>query len=329
MSWGVAPINSLAEQSVIDPPYTQPVFVLGAGLTSGRSYTSITASAAQTLSTGSILTIGAGTAHDQTVTVSASTTTTTINVTSFTANASYPKNTPVALPNEGYLGVQVNGVTGTAPASVSAVSVTITSVTSGASTTYTPDSNGCVYQDEVPGKYYVTLGQPHCSVIRRQVREPHSNDTARIAAFASESLCPAAGVPRQRNGLDSYLRSGRHGQLRPIRRSTSRQRHAGLSGQHRHPKYQLDNRGGDGILGHVRNAVPLRVQLQRLVRRLPSRGTRDAGDSLGDDGRNKLCIHNRARKSHRSARDLDRSQQLRSGNRCPSRRPGHRRQLSV
>jgi Tfp pilus assembly protein PilV len=158
VSWGSAPINSLAEQSVIDPPYTQPSFTLSTALTSGHVYTSITATTSQTISAGSTLTIGAGTSQDQTVTVPSNQTGTTIAVTSFTANATYPYETPVALPDEGFIGVQVDGVSGSAPTGVTAVSVQVTSVTTGAVSTYYPDSNGCVYEEELPGTYYVTLG---------------------------------------------------------------------------------------------------------------------------------------------------------------------------
>jgi Tfp pilus assembly protein PilV len=158
VSWGTAPINSLAEQSVIDPPYTQPSFELSTALTSGHAYTSIKATTSQTISAGSILTIGAGTAQDQTVTVPSNQTGTLIAVTSFTANASYPVDTPVALPDEGYLGIQINGVSGAAPTGVTSVSVKVTSVSTGAVSSYYPDSNGCVYEEELPGTYYVTLG---------------------------------------------------------------------------------------------------------------------------------------------------------------------------
>lgn len=158
VTWGTAPINSLAEQSVIDPPYTQPSFDLSTALTSGHSYSSITATTSQTISAGSVLTIGAGTAVDQNVTVPSNQTGTTIAVSSFTANAAYPQGTTVALPDEGFLGVQINGVSGSAPTGVSGVSVQVTSVTGGATTTYYPDTNGCVYEEEVPGTYYVTLG---------------------------------------------------------------------------------------------------------------------------------------------------------------------------
>lgn len=158
VTWGSGPTQNIAEQSVIDPPYTQPSFELGSALNSGTKYTSIVATTAQSISAGSTLTIGAGTSQDQNVTVPSNQSGTTITVTSFTANASYPATTPVALPDEGFLGVQINGVKGTAPSAVAGVSVQLTSVTNGSSATFVPDSNGCVYEEELPGTSYVTLG---------------------------------------------------------------------------------------------------------------------------------------------------------------------------
>jgi hypothetical protein len=161
VTWGTARTQKIAEQSVIDPPYTQPSFSLASALKSGTTYSSIVSNTAQTLTTGSVLTIGAGTSHDQTVTVSSPPTTTTIAVSSFTANAAYPMSTPVALPEEGFIGVQINGFTGTAPNGVTGIPVQITNIPStgtGTSTTYYPDSNGCVYEEEMPGNFYVTLG---------------------------------------------------------------------------------------------------------------------------------------------------------------------------
>ena len=160
-SWGKGAAQKIAEQSVIDPPYTQPTFTLASALKSGTTYTSIVANAIQTLATGSVLTVGAGTSQDQTVTVSSPPTTTTISVSSFKANSTYSTGTPVALPDEGFIGVQIDGVSGSAPAGVTGIPVQITNIPSsgsGTTTTYYPDSNGCVYEEALPGTYYVTLG---------------------------------------------------------------------------------------------------------------------------------------------------------------------------
>lgn len=158
VSWGAGPVLNVAEQSIIDPPYNQPTFQLASALNSGSKYTSISAVTSQSLPVGAQLTIGAGSSVDQTVTVSANTSSTTIPVNSFTANSAYAVNTQVALPSMGYLGIQIDGVSGSAPAGVTSnVSVQVYSVSSQTTSTYTPDGNGCVYQEEVPGTYYVTL----------------------------------------------------------------------------------------------------------------------------------------------------------------------------
>ena len=86
--------------------------------------------------------------------------TTSVPVVSFTATNTYPANTTaVALPDEGYLAVQVNGESGSAPSDVGQVTVQIQSIATGSTaTSYTPDSNGCVFAQELPGSYNVTLG---------------------------------------------------------------------------------------------------------------------------------------------------------------------------
>ncbi len=165
ISWGPGHSQKLAEESVFDPPYSQPFFDLASGsgettgLISGDVYAVIYSKTAETIASGSTLTLGAGTSSSQTITVSSSVTNSkTIAVSSFTANANYAVGTPVALPSEGYLGVQVNGVSGVAPTNVASVTVGIepTGVPSSL-TDYVPDSNGCVYVQEPPGDYTVLL----------------------------------------------------------------------------------------------------------------------------------------------------------------------------
>jgi len=63
-----------------------------------------------------------------------------------------------AVPTDGYISVQIVGSTGTAPpGGVTGLQVTINDGPGGTLTTYTPDVNGCVFQQEVPGTYTVTL----------------------------------------------------------------------------------------------------------------------------------------------------------------------------
>jgi hypothetical protein len=131
------------------------------------TYTVVYSSTAQTIAAGSTLLIGSGTSlATTTVTVSSSANnSTTINVNSFTAAAAYPAGTPVSLSNEGYLAVQVDGASGSAPAQPSKVSVQIQETadandnpTTGTTVqTYTPDTNGCVYVEEPPAYYTVAL----------------------------------------------------------------------------------------------------------------------------------------------------------------------------
>jgi type II secretory pathway pseudopilin PulG len=163
VSWGSGSSKNLAEQSVISPSYGLPVFYLASKLTKGNPYSSLTAQGSGlTIAGNASLTIGANNSTSQVVTVASGgvSNSTTINVSpSFTANATYPVGTPVALPGEGYLGVQVNGVSGSAPSDVGQVTVQIQNTTSGSSSqSYTPDSNGCVFAQEVPGTYNVALG---------------------------------------------------------------------------------------------------------------------------------------------------------------------------
>jgi Tfp pilus assembly protein PilV len=161
VSWGQN--YKLAEQQVIDPPYSVAVFTLGTALSSGRATTTLTANTNQTIPAGAILTIGVGTTlAEANVTVSSTsppTNSETINLSSsFTPSANYPVGTPVSLPNDGYLAVQINGASGGVPSDISQVSVQISSSTTGASATFYPDSTGCVYESEIPGSYTVTLG---------------------------------------------------------------------------------------------------------------------------------------------------------------------------
>jgi hypothetical protein len=164
VTWGKN--SKLAESEVIDPPYGLAVFYLATGLTQGETgITALTATSPQTIAQGATLTIGADTADSQTVTVSAAdNNTTTIDVTNssghpVTALYSFPANTtPVALPGEGYLGVQAVGASGAAPADVEDVAVTVTPVSpAGASQTLYPDNTGCVYEQELPGTYDISL----------------------------------------------------------------------------------------------------------------------------------------------------------------------------
>ncbi len=162
VTWGKN--SKLAESEVINPPYGLAVFYLAAALTQNQhNITTLTSTTAETIAAGATLTIGADTADSQTVTVSsADNNTTTIDVTSFTALYNFPANTtPVALPGEGYLAVQVYGgaAAGGPPADVGDVAVTVTPVTpAGPAQTFYPDNTGCVYQQELPGTYDVSLG---------------------------------------------------------------------------------------------------------------------------------------------------------------------------
>jgi Tfp pilus assembly protein PilV len=162
VTWGSGPTRKLAEQSVISPSYGLPVFYLAQKLKSGTTnITSLLAAGNPlTIAGNASLTIGAESSTSQVVTVASGgvTNSTTVNVNSFTANATYPVGTPVALPGEGYLAVQVNGVSGSAPSDVSQVTVQIKNTITGVSQSYTPDSNGCVFAQEVPDSYNVTLG---------------------------------------------------------------------------------------------------------------------------------------------------------------------------
>ncbi len=63
-----------------------------------------------------------------------------------------------AVPTDGYISVQIVGATGTAPpGGVTGLQVKINDGPGGSLTTYTPDINGCVFQQEAPGTYTVTL----------------------------------------------------------------------------------------------------------------------------------------------------------------------------
>jgi hypothetical protein len=161
VTWGKN--SKLAESTIINPPYGLAVFYLATGITQGATVTTLTATTAQTIAAGATLTIGADTADSQTVAVSsADNGTTTISVTSFTALYSFPANTtPVALPGEGYLAVQVDGASslGGPPADVEDVAVTVTPVSpAGTAQTLYPDNTGCVYEQELPGTYDISLG---------------------------------------------------------------------------------------------------------------------------------------------------------------------------
>ncbi len=66
-----------------------------------------------------------------------------------------------ASPGDGFLSVQIIGATGSGPpGDVTNVPVVIDDGPEGADETYTPDTNGCVFREESPGTYSVTLGQP-------------------------------------------------------------------------------------------------------------------------------------------------------------------------
>jgi len=157
----------VAESEVINPPYGLAVFYLATGLTQGETgITTLTATNPQTIAQGATLTIGADTADSQTVTVSAAdNNSTTIDVTNssghpVTALFNFPANTtPVALPGEGYLAVQVDGAGTGPPADVEDVAVTVTPITpAGPAQTLYPDNTGCVYEQELPGTYDISLG---------------------------------------------------------------------------------------------------------------------------------------------------------------------------
>jgi hypothetical protein len=157
----------VAESEVINPPYGLAVFYLATGLTQGQSgITTLTATNPQTIAQGATLTIGADTADSQTVTVSAAdNNSTTIDVTNssgqpVTALFNFPAvTTPVALPGDGYLAVQVDGAGTGPPADVEDVAVNVTPVTpAGPVQTLYPDNTGCVYEQELPGTYDISLG---------------------------------------------------------------------------------------------------------------------------------------------------------------------------
>jgi hypothetical protein len=162
VAWGKN--YKVAESEVINPPYGLAVFYLATALRTTQSgVTTLTATTAQTIAQGATLTIGADTADSQTVTVhAADNNTTTISVNAFTPLFNFPANTtPVALPGEGYLAIQVDGgaAAGGPPADVEDVAVTVTPVTpAGPAQTVYPDNTGCVYEQELPGTYDVSLG---------------------------------------------------------------------------------------------------------------------------------------------------------------------------
>jgi len=161
VTWGKG--FKLAESMVINPPYGLAVLYLATGLTQNEAgITTLTATLPQTIAAGAPLTIGADTAYSQTVTVSAAdNNTTTIQVNSFTSLYNFPANTtPVALPGEGYLAIQVNGASFPVapPADVGDVAVTVTPVSpAGTTQTFYPDNTGCVYEQELPGTYDISL----------------------------------------------------------------------------------------------------------------------------------------------------------------------------
>ena len=160
VTWGKN--YKVAESEVINPPYGLAVFYLATGLTTSQSgVTTLTATTNQTIAQGATLTIGADTADSQTVTVRAvDNNTTTIDVNAFTPIFNFPANTtPVALPGDGYLAVQVTGAGVGPPADVEDVAVTVTPVApAGPAQTLYPDSTGCVYEQELPGTYDISLG---------------------------------------------------------------------------------------------------------------------------------------------------------------------------
>lgn len=66
-----------------------------------------------------------------------------------------------AVPTDGWVSVKITGASGsTPPAGVTSVVVGINDGPHGSVTNYSPDDNGCVYQQEVPGSYTVTLSSP-------------------------------------------------------------------------------------------------------------------------------------------------------------------------
>ncbi|HUO49176.1 MAG TPA: hypothetical protein VMU09_10110, partial [Acidimicrobiales bacterium] len=66
-----------------------------------------------------------------------------------------------AVPTDGWVSVQITGSSGShAPMGVNAVVVGINDGPHGAITNYSPDDTGCVYQQEPPGTYTVTLSSP-------------------------------------------------------------------------------------------------------------------------------------------------------------------------
>lgn len=117
-----------------------------------------------------------------------------------------------AVPTDGYISVQIVGATGTAPpAGVTNLHVSINDGPHGAVTTYTPDINGCVFQQEAPGTYTVGLSStsggyidwqentaPSTSVsVGSGVTAPWSFhfDKASMVAFTPSSVPIATGMP--------------------------------------------------------------------------------------------------------------------------------------
>ena len=117
-----------------------------------------------------------------------------------------------AVPNDGYISVQIIGASGTGPPTgVTNLKVTINDGVGGSLTTYTPDVNGCVFQQEVPGTYTVSLSSSSGGWIDWQentapstsltvvsgVTSPWSfhYDQSSTVAFTSSAVPIATGMP--------------------------------------------------------------------------------------------------------------------------------------
>jgi hypothetical protein len=94
------------------------------------------------------------------------------------------------IPNDGFLSIQIEGATGSAPADTANlvnVPVTVTP-SSGSAVTYNPDQYGCVYLEEPLGTYTVSLGSPSSGPTFIDWQENLTPSQASISV-------PTAGLP--------------------------------------------------------------------------------------------------------------------------------------
>lgn len=117
-----------------------------------------------------------------------------------------------AIPTDGYISVQIVGASGSAPpGGVTNLQVTINDGPHGALTSYTPDVNGCVFQQEAPGTYTVTLSSGSGGYVDWQENAAPSTslavvsgvtapwsfhyDQASTVSFAPSAVPDATGMP--------------------------------------------------------------------------------------------------------------------------------------